>query len=120
MRIFATPSYSFKSHVFFEDANTPGLEQDGFGLLNLKLGIELEEYNLELSLFGTNILDEQYITSAGNTGSLFGIPTYVPGAPRMFGAKVSWKFNPAEKKALKRNTPAFFRGRGEPEETDRM
>ena len=61
-------------------------------------------------------MDEQYITSAGNTGSLFGIPTFVPGAPRMFGAKVRWTFNPTEKKALKRNSPAFFRGRGEPGE----
>lgn len=116
MRIFATPSYSFKSHMFFEDANTPGLEQDAYGLLNATLGIELEEYSLKLTLYGTNILDEQYITSAGNTGSLFGVPTYVPGAPRMYGAKLKWTFNPERRKTLKRKSPAFFRGRGEPGE----
>jgi outer membrane receptor protein involved in Fe transport len=61
-------------------------------LLNINGGLELADPNLILSVYGTNLLDEQYITSAGNTGSLFGVPTFVPGAPQMFGAKITWKF----------------------------
>jgi iron complex outermembrane receptor protein len=38
------------------------------------------------------LLDQQYVTSGGNTGSLFGVPTFVPGSPQMFGAKVTWEF----------------------------
>ena len=112
MKLFASPSYSFKSHMYFEDANTPGLEQDAYGLLNINLGIELEEYNLKISLYSNNLLDEQYITSAGNTGSLFGIPTFVPGPPRMFGAKLMWTFDPTKDKPLKRNAPTLFKGLG--------
>lgn len=88
--LFAVPSYSYKTKIFFEDANTPGLEQDGYGLLNLRAGIEYK--NLILAFYGSNLAGEKYIVSAGNTGSLFGDPTQIPGAPRMFGTKLSWKF----------------------------
>ncbi len=90
---FITPSYGYKSHFFFEDANTPGLEQDAFGLLNINLGIELTKPQMIISIFGTNLLNEQYLISAGNTGSLFGVPTYVPGPPRMSGLKLTWIFH---------------------------
>lgn len=45
-----------------------------------------------LSIFSTNMLGEHFVTSAGNTGSLFGVPTFVPGPPRMTGTKLTWKF----------------------------
>jgi outer membrane receptor protein involved in Fe transport len=88
--LFGVPSYSYKTKIFFEDANTPGLEQDGFGLLNLMAGIEYK--NMKLAFWGRNLSGEEYIVSAGNTGSLFGAPTQIPGAPRMFGTKLSWNF----------------------------
>ncbi len=91
-KIFITPSYAYKSHFYFEDANTPGLDQSAYGLLYLNLGVELADPNIILSFFSTNTLNEQFLTSAGNTGSLFGIPTYVPGPPRMYGTRLTWKF----------------------------
>jgi iron complex outermembrane recepter protein len=92
IQLFVSPSYSYKTHIYFEDANTEGIEQNAYGLLNINGGLELTEPNIILSVYGTNLLDEQYVSSGGNTGSLFGIPTFVPGAPRMFGAKLTWKF----------------------------
>lgn len=92
IQFFVTPSFAWKSHIFFEDANTPGLEQDAYGLLNINGGLELEDPNLILSVWCSNLLDQQYITSAGNTGSLFGVPTSVPGPPRMIGTKLTWNF----------------------------
>ena len=88
--LFAIPSYSFKTRMYFEDANTPGLDQGSYGLMNFRLGIDYK--NITLSIFGNNILGEEYIISAGNTGSLFGDPTQIPGAPGMFGTRLSWKF----------------------------
>jgi outer membrane receptor protein involved in Fe transport len=88
--LFGIPSYSYKTKIFFEDANTPGLEQDGYGLLNLRAGIEYKK--ITLAFWGSNLSGEKYIVSAGNTGSLFGDPTQIPGAPRMYGTKLSWKF----------------------------
>lgn len=90
--------------MYFEDGNTPGLDQDSYGLLNINGGMELTEPNIILSVYGTNILDQNYLTSAGNTGSLFGVPTFVPGQPRMYGAKLTWKFGVKEK-------PYYLRGR---------
>ncbi len=100
---FVSPSYSYKTHIYFEDANTPGLEQSAYGTLNINGGLELTDPNIILSVYGTNILDERYVTSAGNTGSLFGVPTFVPGPPTMYGAKLTWKFGVKEKPYYRRS-----------------
>ena len=92
LQLFVSPSYSYKTHIYFTDANTEGLDQEAYGLLNVNGGLKLAEPKLILSVYATNLLDEQYVTSGGNTGSLFGVPTFVPGAPQMFGAKVTWAF----------------------------
>ncbi len=88
--LFGVPSFSYKTKIFFEDANTPGLEQDAYGLLNFRGGIEYKD--ITLAFWGNNLLGEEYIVSAGNTGSLFGNPTQIPGSPRMIGTKIGWKF----------------------------
>lgn len=90
--LFAVPSWSWKSHLWFEDANTPGLEQEAYGILNASAGFTLDKAGVTVSLSGTNLLEEKYVISAGNTGSLFGVPTFIPGAPRMLGAKITWTF----------------------------
>ena len=92
VQLFVTPSYTYRTQVYFEDANTAGLEQSAFGLLNINAGIELSDPRIMLGIFSTNLLGEQFVTSAGNTGSLFGVPTFVPGQPRMIGTKLTWKF----------------------------
>lgn len=92
MHFFAVPFYAWKSHVWFEDANIPGLEQEAYGLLNARAGVELKGPDLSLALTGSNLLNEQYVISAGNTGTMFGVPTFVPGAPRLLGMKLTWKF----------------------------
>jgi iron complex outermembrane recepter protein len=92
IQLFVDPSFSYRTHFYFEDANTKGLDQSAYGLLNINLGIELGNPKITLSIFGTNILDEHFVTSAGNTGSLFGVPTFVPGPPGMTGAKLTWRF----------------------------
>ncbi len=102
IKLFVNPSYSYKTHMFFEDANTPGLEQEAYGLLNINAGLELDEPNVILTVWASNVLDEQYVTSAGNTGSLFGVPTFVPGPPRMVGTKLTWNFNAPEKRRKRR------------------
>lgn len=102
IKLFVTPSYSYKSHMYFEDANTPGLEQDGYGLLNINGGLELADPNIRLTIWANNVLDEQYITSAGNTGSLFGVPTFVPGPPQMIGTKLTWNFTKEDRRKRRR------------------
>jgi len=91
-KLYILPSYTFKSHHYFEDDNTEGLEQDAYGLLNLQAGIYYFPYHMELNLFAYNILDKDYLVSAGNSGNLFGIPTFVPGSPQIYGVRLKWDF----------------------------
>ena len=76
-----------------EDANDAGIEQDAYGLLNATLAAFFKRQGLTVSLFGSNLTGEKYLIGAGNMGAMFGVPTFVPGAPRMTGAKLTWKFN---------------------------
>lgn len=90
--LFFRPSYTWKSQVFFEEDNEPGIEQDAYGLLNLRAGIELFDRNFEIALYGKNLLNEEYIIDAGNTGGAFGIPTFIAGPPRLVGVQLTGKF----------------------------
>jgi len=102
------PSYSWQSEVFFDDNNdravfqqTPAAfvadniqdeKQGAYGLFNLRGSFTPDDSNVTVELFVTNLLDEDYIIDAGNTGDSLGLPTFIAGAPRMFGASVGWKF----------------------------
>lgn len=92
LELFAVPSYTWNSHIWFEDANTPGLEQDAYGVVNLRAGFKVAKPDLTLAFTATNLLNDRYIISAGNTGTMFGVPTFIPAAPRMIGTRVTWKF----------------------------
>ncbi|RKD90715.1 TonB-dependent receptor [Mangrovibacterium diazotrophicum] len=90
--VFVTPTYNYKSKVYFEEDNGDDVMQDGFGLLNFRGGVSLPKSNLLFQGFLTNALDEKYIIDAGNTGRNFGIPTYIAGPPRMFGLEIRYSF----------------------------
>jgi len=88
---FFRPTYTYKSKVFFEETNLPEISQDGYGLLNVRTGLVVNK-NYEINFYITNVLDEEFIVDAGNTGGAFGIPTFIAGAPRFFGLQVKAKF----------------------------
>jgi outer membrane receptor protein involved in Fe transport len=90
--VIFTPTYTFKSKVYFEDNNDPELVQDAHGLLNLNLAFRLHNQGLNISLFANNVTNEDVIISAGNTGTMFGLPTFVPGMPTTFGVRAKWSF----------------------------
>ena len=88
--------YSYRSDVFFEPENAPiaGLDisEDGFGLLNLRFGIENPSQGWSVIAFVNNALDEEYLVDAGNTGGSFGNPTFVAGPPAFYGVQVNYAF----------------------------
>ncbi|MBC7167896.1 TonB-dependent receptor [Phenylobacterium sp.] len=107
--VFAfNPSYSWQSETFFDDSNDlPGFQQpprvfvadniqdevqEGYGLLNLRASWTPDTYPLTLEAFVTNVTDETYIIDAGNTGDSLGLPTFIAGAPRMWGLGVTYRF----------------------------
>jgi iron complex outermembrane recepter protein len=92
LELFLVPGYSWKSHFWFEDANSAGLEQSSYGMLTARAGLEFKKPALTFAITGSNILNEHYLISAGNTGTMFGVPTFVPGPPRMLGTRLTWRF----------------------------
>lgn len=89
--LYLRPSYSWRGHVYFEDENQPGIEEDGYGLFNLRAGWRFADH-WELAVWGNNLTDKEYLSDAGNTGILFGIPTVIAGPDRSYGVTVRAKF----------------------------
>ena len=86
----AEVTYQFRSGFFFDVANT--IRQPGYGLLNARIGVENDRY--AAYLWGLNLTDERYRTSANDlgAGTLVAI-----GAPLMVGMTFKVKF--AEREA---------------------
>ncbi|WP_162350783.1 TonB-dependent receptor [Pseudoxanthomonas gei] len=89
---YLRPSYTWKSKVYFEDDNAAGLEQGAYGLLNLRLGVRLDNDRWDIGVWGSNLADEEYLIDGGNTGRQFGTPTFVPGQPRAYGVTARVRF----------------------------
>lgn len=90
--LFLTPSYTWKSRVFFEENNQPGLEQGDFGLIHARLGYRWANGRHEIAAFAQNLLDRTYLIDGGNTGNSFGLPTFVAGPPRIFGIEMKLRY----------------------------
>ena len=97
------PTYTWQSKVFFDNDNDiPALQstgdsvqdeyQDPYGLVNLRVSYQPTNANWKVEGFVANLLDQEYIKDAGNTGGAFGIPTFIAGEPRYFGAAFSVKY----------------------------
>jgi len=92
MRFFATPSVTYRSKIYFEVPNTEAISQDAVTLVNLRTGVSFAAEKFEIAAFARNLLDEDYLLDAGNTGGGFGIPTYIPAEPRLYGVQATVKF----------------------------
>jgi outer membrane receptor protein involved in Fe transport len=102
------PTYTWRSKIFFDDNNdlakfqqppsvfvADNLQnefQDAYGLLNMRLSYQPAGKPVTLEAFVNNVTDEKYIIDAGNTGDSLGLPTFIAGAPRMWGVSLSWKY----------------------------
>ena len=99
-------TYTWRSRTFFSDDNdNPALltgvflsplaynyDQGAYGLLNLRLGYQPGGAHWRLEGFVTNLTDTHFLRDAGGTSVDFGLPTYVAGEPRMYGASlVLWR-----------------------------
>lgn len=92
VRAFLTPSVTYRSKIFFELPNRDLLSQGPVTLVNLRAGVSFADGQYEISAFMRNVTDKDYLLDAGNTGGAFGIPTFIPGEPRFFGAALTARF----------------------------
>ncbi len=88
--------YSFRSDIFFEEANAPvagfDIAQGAVQLTSLRLGLENTQQNWSVTLYSSNLFDKEYLVDAGNTGGSFGFPSFIPGAPAFFGIEFTKSF----------------------------
>lgn len=90
-QFYLRPGYSYRSGVYFEDANQPNLYQPGYGLFGLRAGLRFGQH-WDLSVWGENLANKKYLIDAGNTGLLFGIPTVIAGRDRSYGVLLRARF----------------------------
>lgn len=89
MRIFASPSITHRSRIFFEVPNNPLISQGPVTLVNARAGVSFADDRLEIAGFIRNATDENYLLDAGNTGGAFQVPTFIPAEPRLFGIQIT-------------------------------
>ncbi len=92
VRLFATPSVTYRSRIFFEVPNDPVISQGPVTLVNARAGVSFADDRFELAGFIRNAFDEDYLLDAGNTGGAFGIPTFIPAEPRFYGIQLTARF----------------------------
>lgn len=88
---FATLTWAFEGSKFFEQPNDPLIAEDAYSLVNLRAGIKSPDERWQVDAFVSNLFDKEYIIDGGNTGGAFGIPTFIAGAPRFYGVRISGK-----------------------------
>jgi len=89
---FATLTWTYFGSVFFEEQNQPGVEEDAYSLVNLRVGVRDPEDRWQVDVFANNLFDKEYVIDAGNTGGAFGIPTFIAGQPRFYGIRVTGRY----------------------------
>ena len=92
LRVFATPSVTYRSRIFFEVPNNPLISQKKVTLVNARAGVSFADRKYEIAGFIRNATDEDYLLDAGNTGGAFTIPTFIPAEPRFYGVELTAKF----------------------------
>jgi len=84
---FLRVDYTYQTKEYYERANAPELSAEPYGVLNGTVGLQrLFKGLLDISLFGSNLLNVNYVAYAEDP--LGGIPVYVPGIPRYIGVRL--------------------------------
>ena len=85
--------YSWRSDIEFFLPNFPDEGQDGYGVLNARIGFAPRGHNWQIEVFGNNLSDEHYRVFAEN-GTPLGVPatTAIYARPREWGARVRVEF----------------------------
>ena len=86
---------SFRSEVANDAINTPELIQDPLWLLRARATWAPRNADWELSLFGTNLTNEKYITSGVADSPGFGLAEVTVARPRELGVTLTYKFGSA-------------------------
>ena len=82
--------YVFQSEVFFHTANDDFRSQDDYGLLAARIALTAPDGGWQVSLFGENLLGEDYLIDAGGLAEVLLSPTTLAGPPMTFGVELEF------------------------------
>ncbi|WP_198351201.1 TonB-dependent receptor [Flavisphingomonas formosensis] len=83
---------SYRSKVYFSLANRGQNSQDGYWLLNGRIGIHDKQDRWELAVFGKNILNKLYVSASyDNWGGIFPSQDFL-GDPATYGVQATVRF----------------------------
>ncbi len=77
-------NYTFGNSV----AELPVSNIKSRGLLNARLSVTVEDFGLELAVFGTNLTDEEFFVRGETVNPAGGIVPQMVGEPRMYGFQI--------------------------------
>ena len=81
----------YQSSVFFDQFNTPQLQQGGYALFNARVAYTTPDAHWELALFGQNLGDKLYRQSMVRVDNVFGTAAFF-GAPRLYGVEAHYRY----------------------------
>lgn len=84
--------YNYRSEQMTSNVNEPWMEQDGYGLLNLRAGLLFANMDADVTLWARNLTDERYKRVIFNAVVQDGTLMAYPGEPRTFGLSVNKRF----------------------------
>lgn len=91
--LVAGADWSYRSRTYFDNSNTVVSSQGAYSLFGARLSYTLPNQRLKLVVFGENLADKIYAVRTANllsTPFAYGLSVY--GAPRTFGARLSYNF----------------------------
>ena len=83
---------AYTDDVFKDALNFPELKQDSYTLVDAYLTYITPQGSWEAALFGTNLTDEEYITSGFANGLTHGRAIANPARLRQWGASLTYRF----------------------------
>ena len=83
---------NYKGKTYKDPGNSPYLIQSAFTLLNARLSYVSTDGKWEVAAFGTNLLDEEYLTNGLDLLTTFGFIESYYGRPREYGAELTVRF----------------------------
>ncbi len=85
-------AWSTRSRQFQDAVNSDSLEAGLRGVLDARISLTLPEQQLEISLFGRNLLDREHLVGGVDFSDSFGHAQRFTGAPRIYGLELQKRF----------------------------
>jgi len=89
---FFRAEYTYASEQFTDGDLDPLTEQEAFGLLNLRVGMDIESWNSTVTLWGRNVTDERWYSGSFDVPIQLGRMNSYPSEPSTYGLTFRMNF----------------------------